>query len=87
MTKKILLLPGDGIGPEIVAEAVKVLDVLKANHGLDVEMHSGLVGGAAYDASGHPLPDETMQMARDVDAILLGALRFEFLQPLYSATK
>lgn len=74
MTKKILLLPGDGIGPEIVAEAVKVLDVLKANHGLDVEMHSGLVGGAAYDASGHPLPDETMQMARDVDAILLGAV-------------
>lgn len=74
MTKKVLLLPGDGIGPEIVAEAVKVLDALKANHGLDVEMVSGLVGGAAYDASGHPLPDETMQMARDVDAILLGAV-------------
>lgn len=74
MTKKVLLLPGDGIGPEIVAEAVKVLEALIANHGLDVEMVSGLVGGAAYDASGHPLPDETMQMARDVDAILLGAV-------------
>lgn len=74
MTKKVLLLPGGGIGPEIVAEAVKVLEALIANHGLDVEMVSGLVGGAAYDASGHPLPDETMQMARDVDAILLGAV-------------
>ncbi|WP_029933935.1 3-isopropylmalate dehydrogenase [Thiomicrospira pelophila] len=74
MTKKVLLLPGDGIGPEIVAEAVKVLDALKANHGLDIEMVSGLIGGAAYDASGHPLTDETMQMARDVDAILLGAV-------------
>lgn len=74
MTKKVLLLPGDGIGPEIVAEAVKVLDALKANHGLDIDMVSGLVGGAAYDASGHPLPEETMQMARDVDAILLGAV-------------
>ena len=74
MTQKVLLLPGDGIGPEIVAEAVKVLDALKANHGLDIDMVGGLVGGAAYDASGHPLPDETMQMARDVDAILLGAV-------------
>lgn len=74
MTKKVLLLPGDGIGPEIVAEAVKVLEALKANHGLDVDMVSGLVGGAAYDETGHPLPDETMQMARNVDAILLGAV-------------
>ncbi|HEY9017454.1 3-isopropylmalate dehydrogenase [Thiomicrospira sp.] len=74
MTKKVLLLPGDGIGPEIVAEAVKVLEALKASHGLDVDMVSGLVGGAAYDETGHPLPDETMQMARNVDAILLGAV-------------
>ncbi|MBE0493419.1 MAG: 3-isopropylmalate dehydrogenase [Thiomicrospira sp.] len=74
MTQKVLLLPGDGIGPEIVAEAVNVLEALKANHGLDIDMVSGLVGGAAYDVSGHPLPEETMQMARDVDAILLGAV-------------
>ncbi len=74
MTKKVLVLPGDGIGPEIVAEAIKVLDVLKAKHGLDIELTHGLVGGAAYDAAGHPLPDETMRLAKEADAILLGAV-------------
>lgn len=74
MTKKVLLLPGDGIGPEIVAEAVKVLDVLKTQHGLDINMSEGLVGGAGYDAAGHPLPDTTMKAAKDADAILLGAV-------------
>ena len=47
MTKKILVLPGDGIGPEIMAEAVKVLEKLQADHGLQVELENGLVGGAA----------------------------------------
>ena len=56
MTKKILILPGDGIGQEIVAEAVKVLNALKVDHGLDVEMIDGLVGGSAYDETGSPLP-------------------------------
>lgn len=74
MTKKVLVLPGDGIGPEIVAEAIKVLDVLKANHGLDIDLTHGLVGGAAYDAAGHPLPEETMRLAKEADAILLGAV-------------
>lgn len=74
MTSKVLLLPGDGIGPEIVAEAVNVLDALKQHHGLDIEMIQGLVGGAAYDETGHPLPEETMKHAREVDAILLGAV-------------
>jgi 3-isopropylmalate dehydrogenase len=73
MTKKILVLPGDGIGPEIVAEAVKVLDKLVAQ-GLDVELEEGLVGGSAYDAKGHPLPEETLAQARAADAILLGAV-------------
>lgn len=73
MTKKILILPGDGIGPEIVTEAVKVLDKLKAG-GLDLALETGLVGGAAYDAKGHPLPDETLEQARAADAILLGAV-------------
>ena len=73
MTKKILVLPGDGIGPEIVAEAVKVLDKLIAQ-GLDVELEEGLVGGSAYDAKGHPLPEETLAQARAADAILLGAV-------------
>ncbi len=73
MTKKILVLPGDGIGPEIVAEAVKVLNRLMAT-GLDVELEYGLVGGAAYDAEGHPLPAKTLEQARAADAILLGAV-------------
>jgi 3-isopropylmalate dehydrogenase len=73
MTKKILVLPGDGIGPEIVTEAVKVLDKLVAQ-GLDVELEEGLVGGSAYDAKGHPLPEETLAQARAADAILLGAV-------------
>lgn len=73
MAKKILILPGDGIGPEIVAEAVKVLHRLKAD-GLDIELEQGLVGGSAYDAKGHPLPEDTLQQARHADAILLGAV-------------
>lgn len=73
MTKRVLVLPGDGIGPEIVAEAVKVLDKL-AGEGLDIEMDEGLVGGAAYDAVGHPLPDATLNMAKEADGILLGAV-------------
>lgn len=73
MTKKILILPGDGIGPEIVAEAVKVLDRLKAG-GLDVQLAEALIGGAAYDAKGHPLPDDTLAQAQAADAILLGAV-------------
>jgi 3-isopropylmalate dehydrogenase len=73
MTKKILVLSGDGIGPEIVAEAVKVLQRLMAT-GLDAELEYGLVGGAAYDADGHPLPAKTLEQARAADAILLGAV-------------
>ncbi|HFD79907.1 MAG TPA: 3-isopropylmalate dehydrogenase [Gammaproteobacteria bacterium] len=73
MTKKILVLPGDGIGPEIVAEAVKVLQRLQAD-GLDIELEQGLVGGSAWEAKGHPLPPETLEQARAADAILLGAV-------------
>lgn len=74
MTKKIAVLPGDGIGQEIVAEAVKVIEVIKANHGLDVELNHGLVGGTAYDETGSPLPEETLKLARESDSILLGAV-------------
>ena len=73
MTKKISVLPGDGIGPEIVAEAVKVLECLRAD-GLDIEMNEAPVGGAGYDASGHPLPADTLALAKASDAILLGAV-------------
>jgi 3-isopropylmalate dehydrogenase len=67
---KIAVLPGDGIGTEIVAEAVKVLEVLDLNF----EMESALVGGAAYEAHGHPLPDSTLNLAKEADAILFGAV-------------
>ena len=74
MSKKILILPGDGIGPEIVTEAVKVLARLRDDHGLDITMDEALVGGAAIDATGHPLPDATLDLAKESDAILLGAV-------------
>ncbi len=74
MTKKIAMLPGDGIGPEIVAEAVKVLECLRQDHGLDIELEHAAVGGAAYDAYGTTLPNETLALARAADAILLGAV-------------
>ncbi|MFT7234666.1 MAG: 3-isopropylmalate dehydrogenase [Methylophagaceae bacterium] len=73
MTKKIAVLPGDGIGPEIVVEAVKVLEALKIQ-GLDIELEYGLIGGAAYDECGTPLPQETVANAKASDAILLGAV-------------
>ena len=68
------MLPGDGIGPEIVAEAVKVLQRLQSSFGLDIELDHGLVGGSAYDKHGSPLPEETLQKAKVADAILLGAV-------------
>ena len=67
---KIAVLPGDGIGTEIVAEAVKVLQALD----LKFEMETALVGGAAYDAHGHPLPESTLKLAMAADAVLFGAV-------------
>ncbi len=67
---KIAVLPGDGIGPEIVAEAIKVLNVLD----LKFEMETALVGGAAFEAHGHPLPDTTLKLAKEADAVLFGAV-------------
>jgi 3-isopropylmalate dehydrogenase len=67
---KIAVLPGDGIGPEIVAEAVKVLNVL----GPKFDLESAPVGGAAYDVAGHPLPPATLELAKKADAILFGAV-------------
>ncbi len=74
MTKKIAVLPGDGIGTEIVAEAVKVLECLRQDFSLAIEMEHALVGGAAYDAHGHPLPPQTLALAKQADAVLLGAV-------------
>ena len=67
---KIAVLPGDGIGPEIVAQAVKVLNALE----LRLEMETALVGGAAFEAHGHPLPESTLKLAKEADAVLFGAV-------------
>lgn len=74
MSQNILLLPGDGIGPEIVAEARKLLEVLCQDHGLEVTLTEGLIGGAAIDATGEPLPPATVAAADQASAILLGAV-------------
>ncbi|MFO1321646.1 MAG: 3-isopropylmalate dehydrogenase [Burkholderiales bacterium] len=70
---KIAVLPGDGIGPEIVRQAVKVLERLRAD-GLAMEFDTAPIGGAGYDASGDPLPPQTLDLARRSDAVLLGAV-------------
>jgi 3-isopropylmalate dehydrogenase len=74
MSHKILILPGDGIGPEIVTEAVKLLEALRRSKDLAVEVEHADMGGAGLDASGSPLPEQTLALARDADAILLGAV-------------
>ena len=74
MTHKVLVLPGDGIGPEIVTEGAKILQCLQQEYGLDIALDYGLLGGCAVDALGAPYPDETRQKARAADAILLGAV-------------
>ncbi|MEJ2564597.1 MAG: 3-isopropylmalate dehydrogenase [Gammaproteobacteria bacterium] len=74
MTKRIAVLPGDGIGPEIVAEAVKVLECLRRDFGLKIETEQAAIGGAGYDAAGDPLPEATLALARQADAVLLGAV-------------
>ena len=70
---KLAVLPGDGIGPEIVAQAVKVLELLRSE-GAKIEMETAPIGGAGYDAAGDPLPDATLKLAREADAVLLGAV-------------
>ena len=74
MTKKVLILPGDYIGPEIIEQAQRVLVRVMDKFSLDYELDEALLGGAAIDAEGVPLPDETLAKARQADAILLGAV-------------
>jgi 3-isopropylmalate dehydrogenase len=82
MTHKIAVLPGDGIGTEIVAEALKVLDALRQNHGLQVETEEALIGGVAYDATGTPFPEATLKLCRQADSVLLGAVGGPKWEPL-----
>ncbi len=74
MTESILLLPGDGIGPEVLAEASRVLDALRENHGLDVETQTDCLGGAAIDRYGVPLSDDTLQRARESALVIMGSV-------------
>jgi 3-isopropylmalate dehydrogenase len=74
MTKKIAVLPGDGIGTEIVEQAIKVLDFLNTDMNLGFEFENGLIGGAAYDVHGTPFPQQTIDLVKPADAILLGAV-------------
>ncbi|WP_297772538.1 3-isopropylmalate dehydrogenase [uncultured Roseovarius sp.] len=70
----ILILPGDGIGPEVMAEVAKIIDWFGAKRGKTFDVSEDLVGGAAYDVHGTPLHDDTMERAQNVDAVLLGAV-------------
>ncbi len=84
MTKKIAILAGDGIGPEITAEAVKVLTFLRSEYDLALELEQAPVGGSAYDQHGTPLPDSTLALARESDSVLLGAVggpKWDSLEP------
>ncbi len=81
---RIAVLAGDGIGPEIVSEALRVLEVVKTRHNLDLTWEEALVGGIAYDATGNPLPPETLALCKACDAILLGAVggpKWDNVQP------
>ncbi len=87
MTKHILLLPGDGIGPEVCAQVSKLIDWLNANTDKNFTRETKLVGGAAYDESGSPLPQDTLDAAKAADAVLLGAVGGPKWEPLPIAVR
>ena len=74
MANNILLLAGDGVGPEVMAEVKKIIDWLNKNKKTDIEISEELVGGASYDENKTPLTDEVLYKAMDSDAVLLGAV-------------
>lgn len=74
MTKKIYILPGDGIGKEVTAQAVRILEWLNSHKKTDFALEYGLIGGSAYDETGTPLPKETLEKAKASDAVLMGAV-------------
>lgn len=83
-TYKIAVLPGDGIGPEIVEQGVKALKAVSAKFGVDFELKEGLIGGAGIDAENNPLPDSTLELAKSSDAVYLGAIgdwKYDTLDP------
>ena len=74
MRYHIAVLPGDGIGPEIISQARRVLDRVAQKYGVQFDCEEALVGGAAYDATGHPLPPDTLALCKRADAVLFGAV-------------
>ena len=70
----ITVLPGDGIGPEVIREAVKIIRIIERKKGLKLNCTEAPVGGAGYEATGHPLPEDTLKAAQSADAVLLGAV-------------
>jgi 3-isopropylmalate dehydrogenase len=72
--KKILILPGDGIGVEVADQAIRVIDHLNSKNNLNIEYEKELVGGASYDVNGEPLTPAVLEKAKEADAILLGAV-------------
>ena len=84
MAYRIAVLAGDGIGPEIVRETLRVLKLVAAHYQIEMEFNEALIGGAAYDATGHPLPPETLALVKSSDAALLGAVggpKWDAVQP------
>src|SRR5690606_5750249 len=83
-TYRIAVLAGDGIGPEVMTESLRVLDAVEAKFGFTTERNEQLVGGAAIDATGHPLPPATVEACEQSDAILFGSVggpKWENLPP------
>ncbi|HLH79877.1 MAG TPA: 3-isopropylmalate dehydrogenase [Chthonomonas sp.] len=81
---KVALLPGDGIGPEVVGVAAEILTYLAERFGFTLQMEEALIGGAAYDRCGHPLPEHTLALCKESDAVLLGAVggpKWDTVQP------
>ncbi len=74
MSRSVVVLPGDGIGPEVTAEAIQILKSVDEQLNLKLEFSEGLIGGAALDATGEPLPASTVDLCKKADAILLGAV-------------
>jgi 3-isopropylmalate dehydrogenase len=83
-TRRVCVLPGDGIGPEVMAEGVKVLHAVAEKLNISLELEHGLIGGAAYEVAGVPLPDATVEMAKRCEVVLLGAVgdyKYDTLDP------
>ena len=74
MDYKIVVLPGDGIGPEVIAQALKLFPVIEQKEKVSFSLEEGLIGAIAIDQTGNPLPDETIEKCKNSDAVLLGAV-------------